>query len=708
MNLQTANRDLELGDLLHIALRWKWLILLATLLGAAAGGVVLIKARPLYASSALVQLEIKESFRSSGGTFSQMSEGMTLSNPTEGEVEIFRSQRTLQNVVRRLNLDMQIVPRLKWTERLQRKTYPVFDVAQVRYVGKRQVEFLEVTLLDKYGRFRIQDDAGRKLLEGEVGMPYATPDLELLVRGITGARVGDVFRMIPLDGRVIAARLEASMNVEELGKKTGLFGVTVTSDNPGYSADVANAVAQAYIEQDVERRRQEVEDKVGYLEGQIPFLQAELAKSEEQLSRYRNSVGVLDAGQATNVVMTKSEDIARQIAELKQRRNEALERFQPGHSSIRTLDSALQSLYASKSRGESALRNYPVIEKEIGRLERQVRLNNDRYTEVVREAQQYRILLDQRKGQARIVDVAQPSGAPIPTKAPLFAVLCVVLGLVGGTAVALAIHLYQGVLFKVSILEDGLGVPVLAFLPRLPRRSRKARAEGEPEGGPLQVQNDPHHFMLEALRSLRPWLVSKRAGKVPVVLVTSPVIGDGKSTVTAHLAAVMAQSGLRTVLVDTDIRQGRLHAALGVPHTVGLCDALLASDPALAKPQPTKVPRLSLVTSGNRNPAVASVLSSSVFESLLETLAADADLIIMDSAPVLAGADAELLSRKADAVLLVVRYGKQKVADIDVVFKKLTRLGAPLAGLLVNDVRPDAPVYGRPFKDLFVRYPSEI
>ncbi len=191
----------------------------------------------------------------------------------------------------------------------------------------------------------------------------------------------------------------------------------------------------------------------------------------------------------------------------------------------------------------------------------------------------------------------------------------------------------------------------------------------------------------EAYRTLRTNIqFSSVDNPVRTLLVTSSSPGEGKSTTAANLAVVMAQTGQRVILVDTDLRRPMLHKIFGIPNNTGLTTALLAGqDMAIEEQlQPTEVSCLQVLTSGPIPPNPSELLGSHRMAHLVEVLAADADVIIFDSPPVLAVTDAAVLGRQMDGVLLVTDAGATREQALVNAVAELQKTGANILGVALN------------------------
>jgi len=207
----------------------------------------------------------------------------------------------------------------------------------------------------------------------------------------------------------------------------------------------------------------------------------------------------------------------------------------------------------------------------------------------------------------------------------------------------------------------------------------------------LITLTQPRSPAAEAYRTLRTNLrFSAPDHAIRVVLVTSAGVGEGKSTVLANLAVVSAETGARVIAVDTDLRRPTLHELFGVARAPGLTDAVLAGPGQPPALQNTGVSSLHLLTSGVPAPNPAEVLASQGTAALIASLAADADLVLLDSPPVGPVADAAVLAGRADGVVFVIRYRKTSRGAARRALAQLERIDARLLGSVINEAPLDA------------------
>jgi capsular exopolysaccharide synthesis family protein len=201
--------------------------------------------------------------------------------------------------------------------------------------------------------------------------------------------------------------------------------------------------------------------------------------------------------------------------------------------------------------------------------------------------------------------------------------------------------------------------------------------------------------MAESYRALRTSLLLSSLGAPPkVVLITSAMPQEGKTTTSINTAVVLAQKGVKVLLVDADLRRPSIHKALGMGPRSGLSNILTGSaDPQLTISRSPLIPSLYILPAGTPPPNPAELLASANMRELVEALSREYDHIVIDTPPTLSVTDAVVLSICADAVVLVIRSGKTTKQALRRSRELLLRVNARIAGVLLNAVDLNSPDY---------------
>jgi non-specific protein-tyrosine kinase len=203
---------------------------------------------------------------------------------------------------------------------------------------------------------------------------------------------------------------------------------------------------------------------------------------------------------------------------------------------------------------------------------------------------------------------------------------------------------------------------------------------------------DPRSAAAEAFRSLYINLsFSQQERALRTLLVTSPGPGEGKSVALANLAVVAAQMGQRVILIDGDLRAPQLNELFGLRNDDGLTGVVAGTSGIEATLQPVaEAPGLRVLTSGPLPPSPATVLASRRLGELIAELADQADLLLLDAAPVLSVSDASVLASKVDGVLLVLNAGQTKRESARRAKEALEKVHAHIVGVVLTNVAADA------------------
>jgi tyrosine-protein kinase Etk/Wzc len=331
------------------------------------------------------------------------------------------------------------------------------------------------------------------------------------------------------------------------------------------------------------------------------------------------------------------------------------------------------------------------------------------------EYQKARLAEAAEVGQIDIVDLATMPKSPVGIPASRKIIFGILLGLFGGVGVALVLeHLNTSIRGRDDI-EVSLHLPGLAVIPKFDQRTGLGRlkkvttvahnghgtvrmpgrlANGSQVSGALVTVNDVHSAGAEAYRTLRTKLLfSRAAGELKTIVVTSPFTQDGKSTTAANLATSFAQHGMRTLLVDCDLRRPTQHEIFRVPREPGLTELLSGDGIVAGTGRRTNIEGLSLITAGALPPDPSELVGSSRMRNLLARFAESFDVIVVDSPPVLPVADAAILSTMADGALLVVRAGATNRKAAQLAVQQLEDVDARVLGVVLNDPKAQVPLY---------------
>jgi len=202
---------------------------------------------------------------------------------------------------------------------------------------------------------------------------------------------------------------------------------------------------------------------------------------------------------------------------------------------------------------------------------------------------------------------------------------------------------------------------------------------------------DPRSPVSESYRTLRTNLdFSSIDEKLQVLIVTSAGPGEGKSTTITNLAVTFAQSERKVVLIDCDMRKPTAHHTFTLSNRIGLSSVLSSQQKLQEVIQPSPIPNLDVITSGNIPPNPTEMIASNRMTAMLEELKQMYDLILIDTPPLLAVTDAQIAATKSDGVILVIDQGKVKKDVAAKATRSLELVKARLLGVVLNNVKRSA------------------
>ncbi len=271
-----------------------------------------------------------------------------------------------------------------------------------------------------------------------------------------------------------------------------------------------------------------------------------------------------------------------------------------------------------------------------------------------------------------IVDRAQPGVRPVRPNKPLNIALGVIIGLVVGVGLAFFIEYLDTSVKTIDDVERSLQAPVLGVIPQNVGLVIEEGAES------------PH---AEAYRVLRTNLLfSRKDDKLNTVAVVSAGAGEGKSTTVFNLASVFAQSGQRTIIVDSDLRRPTLHKMFHVTNSLGLTNYLLKQNTLEEVIQTSKTPFLDFMASGKLPSSSLGILSSAQMKDLITALKQRYDFVFFDSPPIMGVSDASILASEVDMTLQVIQY-RRYPQPMNIRAKQLIeKVGGNLIGIVLNNI----------------------
>lgn len=683
----SAGDTITLLEALGILWKNKWTLVFCIVLGAVVGGVIGMWIRPQFTSDILLQVNVKGGNKATKA-MGEMGALLDMSSPADAEIELIKSRMVLDFVAAEEHLAYSATP-VDWLNRLLHRE------------GRMDIEELSIPAIARGERwmavatgpntYAVYTPEESKLLEGKVGdrlaAPYAGDSLVICVK-LMRATEGEEFRISQRNPLSAVRGLAKSLNVAEKGKQTGIIGVKYSHRYADRAASILNSIAKTYLRQNVEMRSAEAQKTLEFLEAQLPGVKSKLDSAEKILADYRHKIGSVDMTGETKAHLDKEVTLQREILALEQERQAAMRLFKEEHPNVRTIVKQQDKLRGELARLKKAAETMPLTQQEVLRLQEEVAVNSEVYTNMLNNIQQLRVVRAGEVGNVRIVDYAQIE--PIQSKPKKFNILiCSVAAflMLGILFVFLKRMLRNGVRSSLEV-ERATDMSVFAKIPQSGNSMLKGR--GHLRRGKPFVLTNPDDPVSESFRSLQTALDFSLGENSKVVMITGLIPGVGKSFVSLNLASLFAESGKKVLLIDADMRLGMLR---GRPD-FGLAEVLSGKATLDTATVNQEGSNLYVMGAGKALNAACELLRGEGLGKLVAEARTKFDYVFIDTPPLSLVTDAELVYPIADFGLYVLHYGKHSIDEIKESIDKLRRYAQKPGAFVMNHCEHESGHYG--------------
>ncbi|WP_417615572.1 polysaccharide biosynthesis tyrosine autokinase [Oceanisphaera sp.] len=711
---QSASQDdeIDLGRLFGQLLDGKWLIIGITAVAMAIGIAYALLATPVYKANALLQVEEKSTGMPALG---EMTDLFSQESNATAEIELIRSRMVLGAAIDERKRDIIVEPNY----------FPLFGRFMVsRYQGEQpaetslfdsyawggeQIKVSQLTVPDYFldepltlrateQGFVLMDDNGTELLRGRAGKLAEQNGISLLLTDLV-ARPGTEFTVMRASRLQAITDLGEYLSVSEKGKASGILSLSLTGTDQADIAATLNAVARQYLLQNIQRMSAEAEKSLIFLTEQQPELKAKLDQAEERLNQYRQQHKSVDLGLETQSVLTQIVELEKQLNELSFKESEISRLYTRAHPSYQALLEKKQALLKDKKQLADQVENLPATQQEVLRLTRDMQVSQEIYIQLLNKVQELNIVKAGTVGNVRIIDDAVAEPKAVAPKKQLIVAIATLLG--GMLSVGLV--LVRGMLNRgVENPEDfeQAGMSVYASVPLSAEHQKKVlgfnkRKQTAAQGGLLLATYNPTDLAIESLRALRTSLhFAMLEASNNVIAIGGPSPEVGKSFISSNLAAICAQSGQKVLLIDADMRKGYLHNIFNTKNEQGLSELLTGRLALSQAVHSTEVNNLHFMPRGQVPPNPSELLMHDNFSKLVAEAGKQYDLVIVDTPPILAVTDPVIISAQAGTTLMVSRFAKNPLKEVEVAQRRYQQNGIVVKGIVFNGVERKASAYG--------------
>lgn len=701
METQQTAPGRNYGELFH---QNRYLIAGITAVFLFGGVAYALLARPVYQSDILIQVEENQGVAKNALT--DLSSMFAVKTAASAQIEVLRSRMVLSRAVESTKLYLYAQPHyfpvigrwvathfgnLAWTGfggyvwGPERISLASFDMP----ASLNGVPFTLTALGN--GNYRLTDETHNIDLRGRVGQLLQANvrggRISLLVDQLVG-RAGARFDLARASELAAVQSLQGSLLITEKGKDSDVIGVALQGSDPKKISEVLNAIGSEYVTQNVNRTTEEAEKSIAFLDRQLPELKTQLEGAESRFNAFRAEHGTVDLNAEASSLLARSAEAQSKVADLQQQRTLLLERFTIEHPAVRSIDDQITEASEQVAAFAAATKKMPPLEQGLLRLQRDVQVATELYTNLLNSQEQLRLLKAGKVGNVRMIDGAIVPESPIRPKR-LFAVLGALLA---GLFVSVSAVLFKrAVVDRVGAAEDiehGTGLTVFAKVPRskaqemlmnkLPTNTRANLVLAN------QASDDAAIESLRSFRSALEYVLVDAPNRIVMLAGPTPVVG--KSFVSVNLAALIGGSGQRVLLVDTDLRRGALHRYLGTDASPGITELVMGGQQFEEVVRRSILPGVDFVACGEWRTNPSEILMHRDFLAFMRRAESEYDIVLIDSPPILPVADSGIVAKLAGTVFMVARYGVSSLADMRESARRFAQIGVPIRGVIFNDM----------------------
>lgn len=689
-NLQQKEQEISIQDIIKIIKKdWKRISII-TFSTFVLGFIYLLVSTPIYQVDALLKIE-----SDSGSNFQLLGEASDIFGKdvsVMAEVELLKSRMILEKVVDSLDLDLNIKAHYfpmfgkaiaRRTEQLKTLNVTIFDSP----IGQYTVNFKDLK------NFEVSDKDDVVVLKGEVGKllksKYDGNKYSIFIEGYENVKPNDEFTISKFSKLNAIARIQNSLSAMEKGKYTDILSLSYKATNPHDATKILNTIISFYEDQSIKRKQKELSRSLDFLENQLPELLEKTDEAEKKLNNFFVDNGIIDPGQETSLALKIGGDIDEKIMELKQKKEQMHTLYKDSHPNVIALQAQLKKLTNLKAHVERKSKQHPELQRKLLSLSRDLQITTELYTDLLKRIQQIEVLKAGTFGNVEIIDLAQPVFIPIKPKKAIVLAISLLLGLFISLGISLIDKILNQGVEDPSIVEKKLGLNIYATIPESKKqKALDLNAANKVEGTHLLTDFDTNDLVTESFRSLRTafyfGVINSRNN---VTVLTGPSPGIGKSFVSSNFANILAQGDKKVLLIDGDMRRGRIHECLGVKRENGLSEILSGQKEYNECWHHNILENLDFISTGAIPPNPAELLLRDEFKQLIEYANKNYDFVLIDAPPILAVTDAAIIGKLAANTLMILRHGKHSLSEIELCHKRLELSNANVSGIIFNRVQ---------------------
>jgi capsular exopolysaccharide synthesis family protein len=479
--------------------------------------------------------------------------------------------------------------------------------------------------------------------------------------------------------------LEGNVKIE-LIRRSSLVTITAASSNAVLARDMANTYANTAVSNAFTLNKDASDGAVEWLQEQAVAQRKTLQQAEESALNFnkQNQIATLESLRKTSeeAMLTYNKELAGAIAA----REAAFAKYTEKHPEVRALDQQIEAIRKQLDLETERTRNTDIQIAEastrLKALQRDTETCEINYKGILHRMEEARLSADEKTATIKISEPAEIPQKPAHPNKLLVLLLAVVCGPVFGGLLSLFSNKLENRVWNPDETAQETGLLLLGSIPHVRRRDREKLA--------FASHTEKFDSIAESFAAVRAVVDSDK--DIKSILVTSSSKEEGKTICSCNLAISWAHSGLKTLLVDLDMRRPRLRkmfkllvSGKNVFHVQVLADE--ASQDFAALPVKSDIPNLDIIPTLPSSASPAEILGSLRIQKFLSWASENYDRIVLDSPPMNAASDSMQVGSAVNGVILVCRFNRSKKSMLQFAMRRLQDCGAKMIGLIVNDVR---------------------
>lgn len=692
------SEDIDLGRIIGEVIDHRKLIISITALFTLLALTYALFATPIYQADALIQVEQKQA----NAILSNLSQMLPNSQPESApEISLLQSRMIIGKTVDDLNLQA----------RVRQNYFPIFGKGFSRITGEKpgsiEVSRLFIPnvgddtpeiIVKIINENSFEVNIGDDTVQGKRGEIVDINGATLKIDKIE-AKPGTEFTIDYVSRLKAITDLQENLTIVDQGKDTGILSISLTGDNKELISKIIDNISDNYLAQNIARQAAQDAKSLDFLNLQLPKVRSDLDIAENKLNQYRRQNDSVDLSLEAKSVLDQIVNVDNQLNELTFRESEISQLYTKEHPTYKALLEKRKTLQDEKMKLNKRVSSMPETQQEILRLSRDVESGRAVYMMLLNRQQELNIAKSSAIGNVRIIDEAVTQPKPVKPKKVLVVILGFLLGcIVSVGMVLLKVFLRRGIESPEQLEELGINVyasiPVSeSFAKNITRDSPLKKTKSQETYTFLAVEN-PADLAIEAIRGLRTSLhFAMMEARNNVLMISGASPNAGKTFISTNLAAIIAQTDKKVLLIDTDMRKEYTHKLFGKSNEQGLSDVLSGKIAIETAVQKELNIGFDFISRGMVPPNPAELLMHKNFGQLISWASSNYDIVILDTPPILAVTDAAIIGNYAGTTLLVARFEVNTAKEIEVSIKRFEHGGVIVKGCILNGVVKKASSY---------------